>query len=90
MNELNIITIEKNIPIPAIVNGRGCAEKYNFIQTMEIDDSFKINGVTPDFSPVGVRAHVYGLNSTTDRNYTIRTIEGLSSNPDAIRVWRGK
>ena len=88
MNELNIITIEKNIPIPAIVNGRGCAEKYNFIQTMEIDDSFKINGVTPDFSPVGVRAHVYGLNSTTDRTYTIRTIEGHSSNPKTIRIWR--
>ena len=90
MSELNVITIEKNIPIPAIVNGRGCAEKYNFIKTMEIDDSFKINGATPDFSPVGVRAHVYGLNSTTDRSYTIRTIEGSSSNPDAIRVWRVK
>ena len=90
MSELNVITIEKNIPIPAIVNGRGCAEKYNFIKSMEIDDSFKINGVTPDFSPVGVRAHVYGLNSNTDRSYTIRTIEGKSSKPKAIRVWRVK
>ena len=90
MSELNVITIEKNIPIPAIINGRGCSEKYNFIKSMEIDDSFKINGVTPDFSPVGVRAHVYGLNSTTDRRYTIRTVEGLSSNPGAIRVWRVK
>lgn len=90
MSKLNIITIEKNIPIPAIIHPRGCAEKYNFIQDMDINDSFKINGVTPDFSPVGVRAHVYGLNSTTDRSYTIRTIEGVSSKPKAIRVWRVK
>ena len=87
---MNIITKEKNIPIPAILHPRGCSEKYNFIQDMEVNDSFKINGVTPDFSPVGVRAHVYGLNSTTDRRYTIRTVEGLSSNPGAIRVWRVK
>ena len=90
MPNTNVITIERNIPIPSIINGRGCAEKYNFINNLEVTDSFAINGNTPDFSPVGVRAHVYGLNSTTDRNYTIRTIEGLSSNPDAIRVWRVK
>ena len=84
----NVITIERNIPIPAIVNGRGCAEKYNFINSLEVTDSFRINGNTPDFSTIGVRAHVYGLNSTTDRNYTIRTIQGLSTNPDAIRIWR--
>ena len=88
MSELNVITIEKNIPIPAIINGRGCSEKYNFIKSMEIDDSFKINGTTPDFSTVGVRSHVYGLNTTTDRTYTIRTLKGHSLNPDAIRVWR--
>ena len=88
MDKMNIITIEKNIPIPAVVNGRGCSEKYNFIMSMEIDDSFKINGVTPDFSPRGVRAHIYGLNSSTERNYTIRTIEGHSSNPKTIRIWR--
>ena len=87
---MNIITIEKNIPIPAILHPRGCSEKYNFIQDMEVNDSFKINGVTPDFSPIGVRAHVYGLNTSTNRNYTIRTIKGVSANPEAIRVWRIK
>ena len=86
----NIITIEKNVPIPAIVHPRGCSEKYNFIQDMEVNDSFKINGITPDFSPRGVRAHIYGLNSNTKSKYTIRTLEGNSSNPKAIRVWRVK
>ena len=86
----NIITIEKNVPIPAIVHPRGCSEKYNFIQSMEINDSFKINGVNPDFTTVGVRAHVYGLNTKTERTYIVRTIKGLSVNPKAIRVWRVK
>ena len=86
----NVITIEKNIPIPEIVSSRGCADKYKFIENMEVNDSFKINGVNPDFSTVGVRSHVYGLNITTDRTYTIRTIKGFSKNPDVIRVWRVK
>ena len=90
MPHTNVITIESNIPIPSIVNGRGCTEKYNFISRMNENDSFKINGVTPDFSPIGVRAHVYGLNTSTNRNYTIRTIKGVSANPEAIRVWRIK
>ena len=90
MKRTNVITIEKNVPIPAIIHPRGCAEKYNFIQGMEVNDSFKINGGTPDFSPRGVRAHVYGLNSKTKLTFTIRTIEGISSNPKSIRVWRVK
>jgi hypothetical protein len=88
MPNTNVITIESNIPIPSIVNGRGCAEKYNFINGMDVSDSFAINGNTPDFTAVSVRAHVYGLNTTTDRTYTIRTLEGPSSNPILIRVWR--
>ena len=84
----NVITIESNIPIPSIVNGRGCTEKYNFISRMNVNDSFKINGNTPDFTAVGIRAHVYGLNSSTDRKYTIRTIQGPSSNPTEVRIWR--
>ena len=88
MSTPNVITIESNIPIPSIVNGRGCAEKYNFINSMHVNDSFRINGNTPDFTAVSVRAHVYGLNAKTDRTYTIRTIQGLSSNPTEIRIWR--
>ena len=88
MDKVNIITIEKNVPIPAIVSSRGNAEKYVFTDTMNIGDSFKINGNTPDFTTVGVRAHVYGLNAKGMRKFTVRTLEGKSSNPTAIRVWR--
>ena len=90
MDKINIITIEKNVPIPAIVSSRGNAEKYVFIDTMNVGDSFKINGNTPDFTTVGVRAHVYGLNAKGMRKFTVRTLEGKSSNPEAIRVWMVK
>ena len=44
----------------------------------------------PDYSPTTVRSKVYGMNSKGIRRYTIRTLEGDSNNPKAIRVWRVK
>ena len=93
MESINIITIEKNIPIPALTYpGRGgsAEARYGFMKTMELYDSFKVNGNTPNFSPQSVRAYVYGLNKKTDEKYTIRTLEGSSNKPTAIRVWRIK
>ena len=89
MNTTNIITIEKNVPIPELIRTDNTA-KYGFMRNLEITDSFYINGNTPDFVPVSVRAYVYGLNSKTNRKYTIRTVEGPSKNPLSIRVWRIK
>ena len=88
MNKVNVITIERNIPIPSVVWDKSNPERYTFIDTMDVGDSFKINGNTPDFSPATVRSHVYGRNSKGLIKFTIRTLEGRSSNPTAIRVWR--
>ena len=90
MDKINVIVIEKNIPIPALTWSSGNSEKYVFMQTMEPLDSFKVNGNTPGFSPSTVRAYVYGLNKKTDKKYTIRTLEGSSNKPVSIRVWRVK
>ena len=87
MNNPNVITIEKNVPIPELTWGSS-AIKYRFMESMEVTDSFSINGNTPDFTPISVRAYVYGLNSNTDRTYTIRTIRGVSDSPVEIRIWR--
>ena len=87
MSQTNVITIEPNIPLPTVV-GRGDGTKYNFSDTRQINDRFVINGNTPDFSAISVRAHVYKLNSKTERKFTIRTLSGQSTNPRAIRVWR--
>ena len=88
MKSTNVITIEKNIPIPELSIGRSCGEKYNFISKLKQTDSFSINGNTPDFNPCTIRAHIYKLNATTERKYTIRTIQGPSARPLEIRVWR--
>ena len=88
--EYNIITIEKNIPCPSSSWGR-CIIKYAFMKNMEVNDSFYINGNTPDFTPVSVRSYVYGLNAKSEnsgKKYTVRTISGNSNNPNGIRVWR--
>ena len=90
MDKINVITIEKNIPIPTLTWSTRNPEKYRFVQAMELLDSFKVNGNTPDFSPSTVRSYIYGLNSKGERKYTIRTLEGHSNNPTAIRVWRVK
>ena len=87
----NIITIEKNVPIPTCSRGGPSRSlKYLFIENMVEGDSFYINGNTPDFLPATVKAYIYKLNSKTRRIYTIRTLEGPSKNPLAIRVWRTK
>ena len=88
MKNTNIITIEKNIPIPELRIG-GNRMKYIFLNNMEIGDSFCINGNSPDYSPKAVRSHVYGKHSTKVKaRYTVRTIKGDSENPKEIRVWR--
>jgi|TARA_R110000824_G_scaffold24840_7_gene86978 hypothetical protein len=87
---VNVITIEKNVPIPALTWTKGDSKKYLFVDTMEIEDSFKINGNTPDFSPTTVRSYIYGRNTKGSKKFTIRTLKGNSSNPTSIRVWRTK
>lgn len=91
--ETNVITIEKNIPIPPIVYpGRRSHGKYSFVYNMEVGDSFKINGNTPNFKAKEVRQYMYNLNSKKSLNmrFAVHTLDGASSNPKAIRVWRIK
>ena len=89
-NNVNIITIEKNVPIPALTWSKEDNLKYKFIEGMEVNDSFKINGNMPDYSPATVRSKIYGFNSKGSKRFTIRTLAGNSNNPTAIRVWRIK
>ena len=88
MNKTNVITIEKYIPIPETRSSQ--ATKYAFVEKMEIGDSFYINGNTPDFTTISVKAYMYKQNAITDRCYTVRTIEGTSDNAKAVRIWRTK
>ena len=87
----NIITIERNVPVPTYNTGRGRGRiKYAFVDNMEVGDSFCINGSTPDYVPINIKAHMYKLNASIrdSKQYTIRTLEGSSKNPISIRIWR--
>ena len=89
--EPDVITIEKNIPVPDLRQSSG-GYRYRFLGNMEVGDSFTINGNTPNYSPKGVRSYLYGRHTVknSNRKYTIRTTSGHHSKPVAIRVWRIK
>ena len=93
MSNTNVITIEKDIPIPR-VSSRGLSGRYNFVYQMEVGDSFVINGNTPDITPKAIKCWVYnrrtkaGTALLRSRKYTMRTLSGTSINPNAIRIWR--
>jgi hypothetical protein len=91
----NIITIEKNVPIPELTRGPGSCGKYKFVEeNMEVGDSFVVNGNTPDITPRALKSWVYNRKrkatklSLRRRAYAIRTLSGTCSNPISIRVWR--
>ena len=92
----NIITIEKNVPVPALIRGvKGNHGKYKFVEeNLEPGDSFVVNGNTPDITPRALKSWVYNRKrkaskeSLRKRVYAIRTLSGTCSNPTSIRVWR--
>ena len=89
MENINIITIEKNIPIPEPRIAGGRKFLYGFLRSVEVGDSFVINGNTPGFTPKGVRQYLYCQHCKKHgRRYTIRTLSGPNEKPTAIRAWR--
>ena len=88
MEGINVITIEKNVPIPEPRVAGGGKYRYRFLKSVDISDSFVINGNTPGFTPKGVRQYLYSQHSKSGRRYTIRTLSGPNENPTAIRAWR--
>ena len=87
-SKTNVITIEKNIPIPVVRDYS--RTKYNFMKNMEIGDSFVIDENTPDFSAENTRKHIYLRNARRKSGikFAVRTLSGRSTNPKSIRVWR--
>ena len=89
MDDINVITIEKNVPIPEVRVSGGGKYRYRFLKSVEVSDSFVINGNTPGFTPKAVRQYLYCQHSQKHgRRYTIRTLSGPNENPTAIRAWR--
>ena len=89
MNNTNIITIEKNVPIPARRHGVE-SKKYMFLKTMDIGDSFVVSKDTQDFDPAAFRQYLYSQHAKKHnrRRYTVVTLGGHYDSPSSIRVWR--
>ena len=84
----NVITIEKNVPRPIINRGtNGLTPKYDFLSTLEIGDSFVINGNMPDYKPT-CSSTLYAQAKERGLKVSIRTEEGPAKLPTRIRVWR--
>ena len=90
MNNTNIITIEKNVPIPDLKWGNA-SEKYRFVESMEVGDSFEINNTHQDFTPIGVRSYAYQYkrhNKNSNFRFAVRVVSGTAKKHRAVRVWR--
>jgi len=84
----NVITIEKNVPRPNVQRGtNGLTPKYDFLSTLEIGDSFVINGNMPDYKPT-CSSTLYAQAKERGLKVSIRTEEGPAKLPTRIRVWR--
>ena len=91
---MNILKIEKNIPLPPLKIKR--VSKYEFLEHLEIGDSFVVDDKTTDFSPKeSVRScYSYSLKLRQrggrfeDFRIRTRTLIGLSGNPASVRIWR--
>jgi len=84
----NVITIEKNVPRPNVHRGTGgLTPKYDFLSTLEIGDSFVINGNMPDYKPT-CSSTLYAQAKERGLKVSIRTEEGPAKLPTRIRVWR--
>ena len=87
------ILIRNNVPLPSPERGNTYS-KYGFISTLEVGESFEVNGDTPDFKAKSLAPAAYTVAShvrkTTNKNFKVacRTIEGTSSDPIRSACWR--
>ena len=88
----NVIKIRNNVPLPEpkhlVVN------RYGFISTLQIGQSFEVDVNTHDFKPKSLAPAAYQIASTirktTNKRFTVacRTLEGTSAHPTKVGCWR--
>ena len=90
----NVIKIRDNVPLPLPTKSLQLS-KYGFISTLEVGQSFEINGDTPDYKAKSLAAAAYAVashvrNTTRKKKFTIacRTLEGTSKDPVTVGCWR--
>ena len=93
----NVIEIRNNVPLPTPTMSMQLS-KYGFISTLEVGQSFEINGDTPNYLAKSLAPAAYAVASyvrkTThlkkDKNFTVacRTLEGTCKEPVVVGCWR--
>ena len=93
----NVIKIRDNVPLPMPTKSLQLS-KYGFISTLEVGQSFEINGDTPDYKANCLAPAAYAVASyvrkTThlkrDKSFTVacRTLEGTCKKPVIVGCWR--
>ena len=90
----NVIHIRNNVPLTSPIMTRQLS-KYGFISTLEVGESFEVNGDTPEFkarslAPAAYAVAKYVRTSTRNKKFTIacRTLHGTCKDPLVVGVWR--
>ena len=93
-NVPNVIKIRDNVPVPKPVKSHQLS-KYGFISTLEVGQSFEINGNTPDYNAKSLAPAAYAVASfirrnTNNKDFSVacRTLEGTSKKPVVVGCWR--
>ena len=98
---MNVIKIDKNIPLPKVTHANRHSH-FHFLKSLEVGDSFIVNGNTPNLNPKSAMTACYSLakkyrdlsvRGGSDyqlRNFriSIRTQDGTSLKPKSVRIWR--
>ena len=92
------IKIRNNVELPCPERGN-LVSKYGFISTLEVGESFEVNGDTPDYKAKSLAPAAYAIakhvRTTTDRTirnkkFTVacRTVHGTCKDPLVVGCWR--
>ena len=88
------IKIRNNVELPCPERGNTYS-KYGFISTLEVGESFEVNGDTPGFKAKSLAPAAYAIakqvrTTTRNKKFTVacRTVHGTCKDPLVVGVWR--
>ena len=88
------ILVRNNVPLPSAERGHSYS-KYGFISTLEVGESFEVDGDTPGFKAKSLAPAAYAIakhvrTTTRNKKFTVacRTLHGTCKEPTAVGCWR--
>ena len=88
------ILIRDNVTLPNAERGN-TVSKYGFISTLEVGESFEVDGDTPGFKAKSLAPAAYAIakhvrTTTRNKKFTVscRTVHGTCNEPTVVGCWR--